>query len=277
MSTISATTPALDAAMSPPLGLAVYSMWLRELVRFWRQKSRLFGAVATPLVFWLVLGAGFGRSVRFGEDDSGGYLAYFLPGIIVLTVLFTAIYSTISVIEDRQQGFLQAVLVAPVSRRSIVLGKMLGATTLALAQGALMLLLLPVTGQVLGVATFLGGLLQLGLIAFALSGLGLTIAWLMDSTSGFHAIMNLLLMPMWLLSGAVFPIAGAHTIVRAVMWINPLTYGQIAFRRALMSQAPTPSTAWLPTWVCVVIIVLFGVVTMLISTRLATRNAETTS
>lgn len=160
-------------------------------------------------------------------------MEYFFPGTIVMILLFTAIFSTISVIEDRREGFLQSVLVSPTPRSSVVLGKLLGGTILATGQGMLFLLLAPVVGIELGVMPLVLSLGVMLLVSFALTGLGFCIAWRMNSTHGFHAIMNLFLMPMWLLSGAIFPATGAAGIVQWVMSINPLTYGLSALRHTL--------------------------------------------
>ena len=213
-------------------GSAVFALWRREIVRFVRQRSRLIGAFAQPLAFWLLLGGGFSASFRPpGAPEGSGYLEYLYPGIIMLALLFTAIFATIAVVEDRKMGFLQGVLVAPVSRLSIVLGQALGSTTLALMQGGLLLLLAPIAGVSLswgGVCAALGVMFLVGL---ALSGLGLMIAWRMESVQGFHAIMNLILMPIWFLSGAFFPAAGLPSWFSWVMRLNPLTYGMAALRR----------------------------------------------
>ena len=217
--------------------LASYSLWWREVVRFLRQRSRIVGALGSPILFWLLIGSGFGRSVRADQPMAGGYLEYFYPGTLALIVLFTAIFSTISVIEDRQEGFLQGVLVAPVSRLAIVLGKVLGSATLAVAQACVFLVLAPLTFGALGagrLATVLGILV---LLALALSALGFLLAWQLDSTQGFHAIMNVFLVPMWMLSGALFPASGAAGWVRAVMWANPLTYGVSALRVGIYGGA----------------------------------------
>src|SRR5512141_2185658 len=117
--------------------LASYTLWLREIVRFYRDRSRVVGALGSPLVFWFLIGSGLGRSFQGGPARplQGGYLEYFYPGTLALILLFTAIFSTISIVEDRQEGFLQGVLVAPVPRAAIVVGKILGSTTLAVAQG----------------------------------------------------------------------------------------------------------------------------------------------
>jgi ABC-2 type transport system permease protein len=192
--------------------LPAATLWKRELVRFWRQKSRVLGVVASPLVFWLLIG--------YGSND----LARFYAGALVLTVMFSAIFSTISIIEDRREGFLLSMLVSPAPRTSMVLGKILGAATLAWIQGLIFLAFAPLAGVSIGLLDILLVAASIFLVSFTLTGLGFVIAWRMDSTSGFHAIMNLLLVPMWMVSGALFPMATAHGWVRALMWINPLTY-----------------------------------------------------
>jgi ABC-2 type transport system permease protein len=219
--------------MSPFL-LAVWTLWQRELVRFYRQPSRVVGALAPPVLFWLLIGAGLGPSFHAPGTAGTSYLAYFFPGVVILILLFTAIFAEISIIEDRREGFLQAVLVAPVPRASVVLGKVLGGTTLALAQSALFLLLGPAIGLGLSSAGALAALAAvLFLLAFALTSLACAIAWCLDSTQGFHAIMNLFLVPMWLLAGTLFPVAGAPGWLGTVMRANPLTYGVAALRRVL--------------------------------------------
>ncbi len=199
----------------------------REIVRFLRQKSRVVGAVAPPIVMWLLVGSGFKGSFR---GDSFGY---FFPGTVVLVVLFAAIFATISVIEDRREGFLQGVLVAPVAPASIAFGKVLGGSVLGLLQGLPLLALAPLAGLSTDVRGLAGAAAVLVLLAFALTSLGFTIAWSLESTQGFHAIMNLFLIPMWLLSGSFFPVDGAPGWLRAAMAVNPLTYGVAALRRAL--------------------------------------------
>ncbi|MBI4573029.1 MAG: ABC transporter permease, partial [candidate division NC10 bacterium] len=147
------------------------------------------------------------------------------------------------VIEDRREGFLQGVLVAPVSRSSIVLGQALGGTLLALVQGILFLLLAPAAGVSLTVASVLSVVVAMVLVSFGLTSLGLVIAWRLDSTQGFHAIMNLILLPMWVLSGAFFPITGVPLWLRWTMHVNPLTYGMAALRRCLYLGNPAAAGA----------------------------------
>lgn len=221
------------------LWLPAWALWRREMVRFIRQRSRLTGAFLQPLVFWLLLGGGLNASFRPASAGTElGYVAYFFPGTVVLVLLFTAIFATISTVEDRKSGFLQGVLVAPVPRWVITLGQVLGGASLAVGQGFLILLLAPLAGVPL---TRTGLLLAVGVmvvLAVALTSLGLVIAWRMDSTQGFHAIMNLLLLPLWFLSGAFFPEAGAPTPLRWLMRLDPLTYGVAALRRALYWSNP---------------------------------------
>ncbi len=184
--------------------LPVYTLWRRELTRFFRQPSRIAGAVATPLLFWLLMGSGLSGSFRLPGGQAGqSYFGFFFPGTIVLVLLFAAIFSNISVIEDRHEGFLQGVLVAPVSRTSLVMGKVLGGATLAWLQGVVFLVLAPVSGIHLTVASTLAAAGVLALLAVTLTALGFFFAWKLDSVQGFHAIMNVVLLPMWLLSGGL--------------------------------------------------------------------------
>jgi ABC-2 type transport system permease protein len=214
--------------------LAVTTLWWREINRFRRQRSRWMSALTQPLVFWLLLGGGLSASFRpTGLPDNTDYLEYFYPGVIVLVMLFTAIFATIAVVEDRREGFLQGVLVAPVSRASVVLGQAMGSATLAWLQGVIFLILAPLAGIPLSLTSVFGVVIVLACLAFCLTNLGLIIAWRMQSTQGFHAIMNLILMPIWLLSGAFFPVSGVPFWLEWLMRINPLTYGMAALRRCL--------------------------------------------
>lgn len=220
------------ALLTPALALCK-----REFVRFVRQRSRIVGALATPLVFWLLIGGGMGSSFKADNVPGGeNYLQYFFPGSVLMILLFTAIFSTISIIEDRREGFLQSVLVAPVSRGAIVLGKLLGGTILAMIQGLIFLLLAPLAGIHLTIASFAATAVLMFAIAFALTGLGFCIAWRMSSTQGFHAIMNLFLMPMWFLSGALFPADKAWGALRWIMNANPLSYGLSGLRQTIYSS-----------------------------------------
>lgn len=237
--------------------LASYTLWLREVVRFYRQRSRIVGALGSPLVFWFLIGSGLGRSFQGGPSMplQGGYLEYFYPGTLALIVLFTAIFSTISIVEDRQEGFLQGVLVAPVPRTAIVFGKILGSTTLAVAQGVIFLALAPLAHVRIHLADLPALVGVMALVAFGLSGLGFLVAWWLNSTQGFHAVMNIFMIPLWILSGALFPASGAAGWVRGLMLINPMTYGVSALRRLFYDQ---PLGAEPPLAVSLVVVVVFA-------------------
>lgn len=215
-----ASSPRLTRA---PATMVVGALAWRELVRFFRQRSRVIGGFVQPVLFWLL----FSEGLR-GSDL--GY-AHFFPGTLVMILLFTAIFATISVIDDRNEGFLQGVLVAPTSRLAIAAGKVLGGASIAWIQGTLFLALGCVT--VREITPTAGGVLAawgcMGLLAVALTALGFVIAWRMDSTQGFHAVMSVFLLPMWLLSGAFFP-RGAEGWLGGVVAANPLTYGVAALR-----------------------------------------------
>ncbi len=235
MATIAATAPAQHVQQPRKVGIWIpaYTLWLREIVRFYRQKARVVGVIASPLLFWFVLGSGFAHSFRSGGAGSGHYLEYFFPGAVVMIVLFTAIFSMMSLIQDRNEGFLLSVLAAPVSRSSIVLGKVLGGATLAAIQGIVFLVFTPLIGVHPDLSAIAISIATIILISFELTALGLAIAWPMDSPQAFHAIVNLILLPLWMLSGALFPASGASGWLRILMRLNPLTYGVDALRLAL--------------------------------------------
>jgi len=217
------------ASILPALSLA-----RRELVRFYRQRSRIIGVIGSPLVFWFLIGSGLKSSFRYpNAPPAMNYMEYFYPGTIVLIILFTSIFSTISIIEDRREGFLQSVIVAPVPRSGIALGKIAGGTALSMIQAILLLLLAPLVGISFSAGSLLLVLATLFVLSFGLTGLGFMIAWQMDSTQGFHAIMNLFLIPLWLLSGSLFPASGAAGWLGGLMKINPLSYGVSALRQGL--------------------------------------------
>jgi ABC-2 type transport system permease protein len=267
------------------LALPAYTLWRRELVRFFRQRNRVVSALATPMVFWVLLGSGLSGSFSLptngGAGAAGGalpgaagtelsYLEYFFPGTVVLILLFTAIFATITVIEDRREGFLQGVLVSPAPRLSIALGKVLGGATIATIQGVLFLLLWPLVGPWPGVGHMLAALVIMFVLAVGLNGLGLCIAWPMDSTAAFHAIMNLFLMPMWFLSGAMFPVKSAPVWMRVVMYANPLTYGQALFSDAL-TGGRTGAASPAPVWVSITVTLAFTVGIVMLGARMVSR------
>jgi ABC-2 type transport system permease protein len=193
------------------------------------------------------------------------YLEYFFPGTIVLIVLFTSIFSTMSIIEDRKEGFLQSVIVAPVSGVYIAMGKILGGTALSLIQATILLLIAPFLGIQFSILSLLLIFLVLFIIAFGLTGLGFLIAWRMDSTQGFHAIMNLFLIPLWLLSGALFPASGAAGWLGTVMQLNPLSYGIASLRQALYLDGHIATQELTPLSVNLFIVFAFALLMLYLS------------
>jgi ABC-2 type transport system permease protein len=235
-----AALPGTAAPASAGILLPAFTLWWREIVRFYRQKSRVVGVLASPIVFWVVLGSGFGNSFRSGSGQGQqNYMDYFYPGTMILIVLFTSIFAMMSLIEDRKEGFLLSVMVAPVPRSAIVLGKVLGGTTLAAVQGMIFLVFAPFAGVHLNTLQLLLVAVVVFLVSFALTALGFAIAWPMDSTSAFHGIINLFLIPLWLLSGALFGLSSASGWIRVLMYMNPLTYGVDALRVLLYPGADT--------------------------------------
>ncbi len=229
----------------------VMTLWQREVVRFLRQRSRVVGALGTPVIFWLFIGSGVGEAFRVpGVPEGTTYLQFFFPGTVMMIVLFTAIFSTISIIEDRREGFLQGVLVAPVHPWAVALGKILGGASLAFGQGLLFFALAPLVGLRFGLLEFLAAAGILAAASVALTALGFVFAWKSTSVQGFHGIMNLVLFPLWLLSGALFPRETAASWMALVMSLNPLTYGLDGMRAALAGGSA--GTAWLGAGVLVV-------------------------
>lgn len=203
--------------------LAAVAVLRRELIHFWRERSRVLGFAATPLLFWLVVGAGFSD------------MTFFFPGAVLLSVMFTAVFSTMSVIEDRRAGFLLAVLASPAPRSAFVAGKVAGGALMAAVQGLLFVgagAWLAPPGVPVPVA---GPLLALLLTGFAFTSIGFWMAWRSRTPQGFHAVMNVVLMPLWMISGALFPVGRAQEWLRAAMVSNPLRYFL-----ALLERTMTP-------------------------------------
>jgi ABC-2 type transport system permease protein len=244
---------------------AVYALWHRELIRFVRDRSRLTGSLMQPVIFYLMFsGALYGSFKPYGME----YSVYFFTGTLAMITMFTAIFSTITVIEDRKEGFLQGVLVSPVSRASIALGKILGSATLSFGLAAVFLALAPFTGIDMSWDRVLPTLGVLALLSIAVAGLGFSLAWVMDSTAGYHGIMMVFLMPMLMMSGAFFPIEDAHWLISWVRHVNPMTYGVGALRHAVQGAAPgCPSFA-----VCLVGTVIFALLMFALGSFIVTRR-----
>lgn len=210
---------------------------IREFTRFRRQPQRVIGTVAQPLLFWGFLGSGFSASFKAPGMEQVGYLEYLYPGVMLMMMLFASIFSSITVIEDRDQGFLQGVLVAPVSRLAIVLGKVLGGAFIAMVQVLILTIAAPFMGLHLGLGAFLLLLAAYALGSIGFAAMGFLFAWRMESTAGFHAIMMVFLMPLWMLSGALFPIDQAPGWLHAIMIINPVSHALVLMRSPFYMDA----------------------------------------
>ncbi len=251
-----------DSVTAVPALPVIFTLAQRELVRFFRQRNRVIGAFLQPVMFWLLFSAGL-RS-----NDLG--FAFFFPGTIAMILLFTAIFATISIIEDRREGFLQSVLVAPAPRWAMVLGKIIGGAAIALLQALVFLLLGAATlGLASNVLEVISAIVLMATIAVALTGLGFTLAWRMESTQGFHAIMSVFLFPMWLLSGSLFP-DDPSSWLTTISRFNPLTYGVAGLRRYLQFQETNISTESLPALgICWLVTIIFAVLMVVAAWRIA--------
>ncbi|MCX6791114.1 MAG: ABC transporter permease [Candidatus Gribaldobacteria bacterium] len=210
----------------------IYILWLRQLKRYFRSKSRIIGSLAQPLLFLVSLGYGFGPV--FQKAGQGNYIDFLAPGIIGMSIIFSSIFSGMEIIWDRQFGFLKETLVAPVSRLSIMIGRTLGGTTVALMQGVIVFLIAMVAGfHPYNFALLPLAILVMLLVAFLFTALGTMIASLLSDMQGFQLIMNFLIMPLFFLSGALFPLQGLPKAITTIASLDPLSYGVDAFRTLL--------------------------------------------
>ena len=208
---------------------AIYTVWLREMIRYVRAKERIITSIAQPIFWLLIFGTSIRMSVSVGTMD---YQTFIAPGIVVMAVMFTSMFSAISVIWDRELGFMKEMLVAPVSRISIVVGKALGGATTAVIQGVIIILLIFVirsfteyfSGVRIDAGIFLIVVPLMLLIALGMVGIGLAIASVLESMEGFGMIMNFVIMPMFFLSGALFPLNNLPTGLKFVTYVDPVTY-----------------------------------------------------
>lgn len=240
----------------------VLTLAQRELVRFFRQRNRVIGALVQPIIFWVAFSLGF-RSIGLGT-------AFFFPGTIAMILLFTAIFATISIIEDRREGFLQSVLVAPAPRWAMVFGKILGGAMIALLQALLFLALGWLTLRLISpLSDLLLAIVLMTVMAVALTALGFFIAWRMESTQGFHAIMTVFLFPMWFLSGSMFPYEPGSSMT-TIAQFNPLTYGVAGLRHYLRFENSSIAVDALPSLaVCWIVTLVFAAVMLVLAWRIA--------
>ncbi|MFH2109141.1 MAG: ABC transporter permease, partial [Patescibacteria group bacterium] len=204
--------------------MVIYTLWLRQIKRYARSRSRIIGALGQPVLFMVALGFGFGPV--FAKAGAGNYLQFLVPGVISQSVLFTSLFSGIEVIWDKQFGFLKETLVAPVSRLEIIIGRTLGGATVATFQGLLVFIIALLIGFKVSNWLMLPlALVFIFLIALTFTALGTAIASKLEDMQGFQLIMNFLVMPMFFLSGALFPLNNLPKAVDVITRINPLTYG----------------------------------------------------
>lgn len=193
----------------------------REMLRFVRQRGRLIATLATPFIFWMVLGLGFGSLMEQTHVESKS-LTYFFPGVLLLTVVFSSVFSMISLIQDRNEGFLQGMRLIPNASQKIVWGKVSASTFMALVQSLLVFCLFPLAGISLSLHGVVVVFILLVLASLMMSLIGFAFAWYLNSVQGFHGVMNMVILPLWVLSGALFPYQTAHGVIQAMMALNPL-------------------------------------------------------
>ena len=210
---------------------AIYILWLRELKRYSRSRSRMIGSLGQPILFLFALG--FGLGPVFQRAGQGNYFQFLGPGIISMSILFTAIFAGIQVVWDRQFGFLKETLVAPVPRWQIMLGKTLGGATIAVIQGLLVLILATIFGFRPEIGLLFLTVIYMLLVALFFTGLGISIASVLTDFNGFQIIMNFLVQPVFFLSGALFPLDNLPSVLSSITAIDPLTYGVDGIRGTL--------------------------------------------
>jgi ABC-2 type transport system permease protein len=220
---------------------AIYVLWLREMKRALRARSRVVASLAMPLLFLVFLGLGFNRMAVPGMSGDIRYIRFLVPGIIGMTMLFTSVMGGLSVLWDKEFGFLKEIMVAPVSRTSLVLGRIAGGATTALIQGALILGLSAIFGfRASGPGAYLLGFVFMVLVATSFLGLGLIFASRMKDMQGFSLIMNFVVFPIFFLSGALYPLGNLPPWVRILSYLDPLTYGVDGLRGALIGVSAFP-------------------------------------
>lgn len=245
----------------------IYTIWLREAKRYIRYRSRIITAIFTPLLWLLVFGMGLGSAIRFG-GTTGGYQSFIYPGIICQTILFTCVMAGIGIIMDKQYGFLKEIMVAPLSRASIIFGKAIGISTGAIIQAIILLLLSFIVGVQMTPLIFIGALAISIIISIGFSGLGLLIASFMDSMEGFNLVMSFVILPIFLLSGALFPVTNLPSWLDFIVYLNPLTYGVDALRGVILGQSV------LPVPVSTGLILVFAIIMILLSAFIFTKKEQ---
>jgi len=254
---------------------AIYTIWLRDVKRFFRERSRIVGMMLQPILFLVLVGNGIASSFRMAGAPAGfNYLEFMFPGIVGMTVLFSAVFSAMSVVWDREFGFLKEVVVAPVPRWTLAIGKALGGSTTAVIQGAIILIIAPLAGVSLTITSVVELLALLFVISLALASLGLVIAANLSSMEGFQIIMNFLIMPMFFLSGALFPLKNVAAWMAVLTKIDPLTYGVDALRHVIYGESALGTLLiQFPLLTDLSVVMLFGAVLLSVATVSFNRTA----
>ncbi len=224
---------------------AIYIVWWRDLIRYWRDRARVGASLAQPLLYLVIFGTGLASSLGGGFGASAGaagvsYTQFIYPGVISMSVLFTAIFGAMSIVWDREFGFMRELLVAPIDRAAIAIGKTLGGATQAMIQGLILLVLAPFVGVTLAPVVILQVIVLTFVLAFGLSAMGVALASFMRSMQGFQVVMNFLMMPMFFLSGALFPLVGLPGWMTVLTRLNPASYGIDPIRRVLLGGSGFP-------------------------------------
>jgi len=248
----------------------VYTIWYRDILRFWHDKMRMVSSITFPLLFLFVFGSGL--SARMGFLSPGvDFTQFMFPGIIGMTVLMSSFMAGISVVWDREFGFLKEVLVAPISRASVAVGKTLGAATVALLQGILILLFAPLIGVSLSVGTVLALLPLMLLLSISMGSLGILLATRIRSMEAFQAVMQMLMFPMVFLSGVFFPLQGLPVWMSILVKLNPATYGIAPIRQVMLGAPPDSPFAinllghTMSLWDNIAVLAVFGVIMILLA------------
>lgn len=239
----------------------IYIIWLRELKKYWRNKSRIVGGLGMPFFFLFIIGSGLDQAIDLPMLGDTGYTSYIMPGIIGMVLLFSSVFNGVSVIWDKQFGFMKELLVAPISRRRILIGKTLGGATTSVIQALIMLVISLFIGvRLQSVWGFLLSFVVMYLIAISFVSIGAAIASFMDDMHGFQLIVNFMIMPLFFLSGALFPLDAAPAWLQGLAYINPMTYGVEALRYCFLG------TSAIPFAVSILVMVVFFAVTVAIGT-----------
>jgi ABC-2 type transport system permease protein len=249
---------------------AMLMVWRRDLIRLFRMPTRIISGIAQPLLFLFVLGAGLEAAIGAQGAAGVSYQQYLFPGILAMSVLTSALFSAIAIVWDREFGFLREMLVAPVSRSSLVLGKALGGGSVAVTQGLVLVVFAPIVGVSFTVASFFAMVFFMLLLAFSLTAFGIVIACRMQRMESFQMVMALVLQPMLFLSGAIFPLDALPAWLAVITRLNPATYGVDAIRRVVVPEAdPLTIFDWVvPLWADAVITLGFGVAMLTLAIRL---------